>query len=103
MSAEPLQWEECESLFVDGHSRWSAKANPGVYWVYSASQSDTVWMCWLMTDDALGEPIYRGDSPDKAKAEAVKHHLSRSAAAARRLAWERYMAENDPPSNGEAL
>ncbi|MDM2383836.1 MULTISPECIES: hypothetical protein [Mycobacteroides] len=31
--------------------------------------------------------------------------LENAAASAnrRRLAWERYMAENDPPSNGEAL
>lgn len=31
--------------------------------------------------------------------EAQAHHD----ATARRLAWERYMAENDPPSNGGKL
>lgn len=46
-----------------------------------------------------GEDLYIGGSKKKAIAAAEAHHIART----RRLAWERYMAENDPPSNGEAL
>ncbi|EIU86256.1 hypothetical protein MM2B1231_1065 [Mycobacteroides abscessus subsp. bolletii 2B-1231] len=43
--------------------------------------------------------VYLGDGESDALAAAEAHHLART----RRLARERYMAENDPPSNGESL
>ncbi|WP_186380680.1 hypothetical protein [Mycobacteroides abscessus] len=41
--------------------------------------------------------IYEGDDGPAAVAAAESHHAART----RRLAWERYMAENDPPEDGK--
>lgn len=100
MSAEPLQWEGYEPFLPGDTWRWSAKADSGTYWVYSVVEAFyTVWVCHLMVGDTPGELVYRGDSLSQAKAEAEKHWLAHITTTTRAAAWERYMAENDPPSN----
>lgn len=98
MSAEPLQWEGREPFLLGDTWRWCAKTDFGTYWVYSiVEKSYTIWCCQLMKGDALGDSVYRGDSMFQAKVEAYKHYSAQLTAIARAAAWERYMAENDPP------
>lgn len=97
MSAEPLQWEPYHRS-----TGWAALSGVGMYVVVHVvhNADEQEWICeWREKLWLIGVPIYRGDSPDEAKAAAAAHR----AATARAAAWERYMAENDPPSNGEAL
>lgn len=86
MSAEPLQWDGCTARSETGRftvwpyqGEWIAG-----YWDYLTSRE---------------QYLYRGPAESDAMLAAQSHHE----ATCRRLAWERYMAENDPPSNGEAL
>ncbi len=98
MSAEPLQWEE----WPDARSVF-ATLEPGGFYHVTHFACD-VWSAWACGTIGLGRYrinnlLYEGDSESDAYAAVAAHHVART----RRLAWERYMAENDPPSNGEAL
>ncbi|AMU73717.1 hypothetical protein BAB79_02785 [Mycobacteroides abscessus] len=55
-------------------------------------------VCWKEEQGAYTPPptseLYRGDDLDEALAAAQQHHN----ATLRRLAWEQYMRDNDPPN-----
>lgn len=97
-----MQWEGREPFLLGDTWRWCAKTDFGTYWVYSIVEKFyTIWCCQLMKGDVLGDSVYRGDSISQAKVKAYEHYSAQLVARTRRLAWERYMAENDPPSNGQ--
>lgn len=99
MSAEPLQWEE-QSV-----SSWYTKkrytANVGMYSyvvdLYDYGDEKAKWRA-RFGKYTLSEDLYQGGSKKGALTAAEAHHTARS----RRLAWERYMAENDPPEVSDA-
>ncbi|MBL3752341.1 hypothetical protein [Mycobacteroides abscessus] len=67
------------------------------YLVRNADEQE--WVCeWREKLWSVGVDIYRGDWPEEAKAAAAEH----LAITTRAAAWERYMAENDPPEVGDA-
>lgn len=93
MSATPLQWEQRN----DG--RVFRFSHPNIYSIWT---DGTLWYAArrdAYAIDAQEVCIYRGDSWAEAEATVKAYCATESRAAA----WERYMAENDPPSNGEAL
>lgn len=85
MSAEPLQWEAQE--YGCGHD---ARSGSGRYTVWPVEGE---WRVSYHDGGSHGMYLYRGPSLSGGMAAAQAHHD----ATARRLAWERYMAENDPP------
>lgn len=100
LSAEPLLWEE--QSVSSGYTKKRYSANVGMYSyvvdLYDYGNGKPKWRA-RFGKYTLSEDLYQGGSKKKALAASEAHHLART----RRLAWERYMAENDPPSNGEAL
>ncbi|AGM28157.1 hypothetical protein MASS_1555 [Mycobacteroides abscessus subsp. bolletii 50594] len=104
MSAEPLRWEE----WPDARSVF-ATLEPGGFYHVTHFACD-VWSAWACGTIGLGRYrrtlgptqyinnlLYEGDSESDAYSAVAAHR----AATARAAAWERYMAENDPPSNGQ--
>lgn len=93
MSTEPLQWKG------DLNARRRAEVSDGCVYAavpFSYDGGPPVWE--VFHGYAIAENrIHVGDDESEALAAAEAHHVART----RRLAWERYMAENDPPSNGQ--
>ncbi|BAX98873.1 hypothetical protein MSTE_03573 [Mycobacteroides stephanolepidis] len=85
----------------DGHHYNAATRSGGNYSVYfgDAFENPHQWhtVCWREHHGSLtvdrGE-LYRGDDLNEALAAAQAHHN----ATLRRLAWEQYMRDNDPPA-----
>ncbi|WP_078278560.1 hypothetical protein [Mycobacteroides franklinii] len=96
MSATPLQWDHDPDVRVPKNG-CRAEVEGGAYVLFKYGADS--WQVLFGSGWKLPEEVYLGDSVADAIAAANAHH----AAHTRRLAWERYMAENDPPSNGEAL
>lgn len=88
MSATPLQWTRKGRL-----KEFRAKVENGEYVV---SLYGRMWLTYAIFG-AVHE-IYCGESELDALAAAEAHHVTQTRAAA----WERYMAENDPPEVGSA-
>lgn len=94
---DKLEWTERG----DGHHYFAATHSGGNYSVYfgDAFENPHRWhtVCWRGDEGSLtvdrGE-LYRGDDLDEALAAAQQHHR----ATLRRLAWEQYMLDNDPPN-----
>lgn len=86
----------------DGHHYFAATNIGASYSVYfgDAFENPHRWhtVCWKEEQGAYTPPptseLYRGDDFDEALAAAQQHHN----ATLRRLAWEQYMRDNDPPN-----
>jgi hypothetical protein len=92
-----LEWQ-----FIDGN--WEARGadDTGRYVIYHYGRSGKVWRCeYYPTPRAFNSvsEIWLGEDIDKHKAKALEDHRART----RRLAWKRYMAQNDPPKPGDGV
>lgn len=91
MTTTPLLWHE------HNETRWTGR--PGgmhcdTYAVAADLYVEGEWACqWRETAVSIWVDIGRGGKRQEAMAVATAHHAAR----VRRLAWERYMKENDPP------
>uniref|UniRef100_UPI00138FB548 hypothetical protein n=1 Tax=Mycobacteroides abscessus TaxID=36809 RepID=UPI00138FB548 len=96
LSAEPLQWDHNPDIRVPKNG-CRAEVDGGAYILFKYGASS--WQVLFGVGYQTPKEVYLGDGESDALAAAEAHHLART----RRLARERYMAENDPPSNGESL
>ncbi len=96
MSTEPLQWEEG---LARGSSKARRYADVDIYTytveLYDFGDGEPKWRATFGKFLPI-EDLYLGASEAEAMAAVEAHHAARY----RRLAWERYMAENDPPEVG---
>ncbi|OTR22556.1 hypothetical protein B9M80_09640 [Mycobacteroides abscessus] len=95
MSATPLQWSNRPYARVPKNG-CRAEVDGGAYILFKYGASS--WQVLFSTGWHMPEEVHLGDSESDALAAAEAHHVTRT----RRLAWERYMAENDPPEVGSA-
>ncbi|WP_157901262.1 hypothetical protein [Mycobacteroides franklinii] len=86
---DQLEWTEPKP------SVFHADTKGGRYVVYDRSlYSSTGWMTVYLQDRGLPTAhLYKGHSEAEARAAAQAHHNTMI----RRLAWEQYMRDNDPP------
>lgn len=95
MSAGPLQWSNRPYARVPKNG-CRAEVDGGAYILFKYGASS--WQVLFGVGYQTPKEVYLGDSESDAIAAAEAHHVARI----RRLAWERYMAENDPPEVGSA-
>ncbi len=91
MTATPLLWHEHDE------TRWTARVAGMPCDTYSVTvhlYAEGEWACqWRESPYSIWIDLGRGGTRQEAMAVATAHHVARM----RRLAWERYMQENDPP------